>query len=220
MTQLLLFLGFSLLLMTILIFTEWYKKIDFKSLVGLFLFGILISIPFVLVEYLGIHLKFYLVILAFIAIELGILFMESHVKYFHDLIHHKIKDLRIISFFLIGIGFTYSEVSFHIFHSHGTAIEILKGLPIKTVYALLMHTVLTSAASLVHIGSLVAETLYETIFKFASYYIRITIISISHFLYVFSSEHKLIYLIIPILAGGTIAFFYFKRSLDYKASTA
>ena len=220
MTQLLLFFGFSLLLMTVLIFTEWHKKINFKSLAGLFLFGVLISIPFIIVEYLEIHLKFYFVILAFIGIELGILFIEHRVKYLHDLIHHNIKDLRIISFFLIGIGFTFSEVSFHIFHSHGTFMEILKSLPVKTVYALLMHTVLTSAASLAHIGSMIAKSFYETVFKFASYYIRIAIISVSHFLYVFSSEHHMIHLIIPLLAGGIIAFFYFKRSLDEKTITA
>jgi hypothetical protein len=219
MTQLLLFLGFSLLLMIILIFTEWHKKIDFKSSAGLFLFGILISIPFVIVEYFGAYLKFYFVILAFIAIELGILFMEHHVKYFHDLIHHNIEELRIISFFLIGIGFTYSEIAFHIFNSQGTAIEILKSLPIKTAYALLMHTVLTSAASLAHVGSVIAESFYETIFKFASYYIRIAIISLSHFLYLFSVGHDLNYLIILLLAGSVVTFFHLRKNLDYKALT-
>lgn len=220
MTQLLLFLGFSLLLMGIIIITEWHRKIDFKSLAGLFLFGVLISIPFILVEYLGVHLKFYFVILAFIAIELGIIFLEHHVKYLHDLMHHNIRDLRIVSFFLIGIGFTYSEVSFYIFHSYGSAIEILKGLPIKTVYALLMHTVFTSAASLAHVGNMIAESLYETVFKFASYYIRIAIISISHFLYAFSISHHLNYLILLLLAGGIVTFFYFRKSLDSKTVTA
>lgn len=214
MNQLLLFFGFSFLLMSILIFTEWHKKIDFKSLAGLFLFGILVSIPFIMVEYLNIHLKFYLIILAFIAIELLILFLEHNVKYLHDLIHHNIKNLRILSFFIIGIGFTYSEISFYIFHSSGSAMEILKGLPMKTIYALLMHTVFASAASLAHFGNILAESLYETIFKFASYYIRIIFISVSHFLYAFSSENHLTYLIIPLLAGGIICFFYFKNKLD------
>ncbi|MBU1935727.1 hypothetical protein KKF04_06740 [Patescibacteria group bacterium] len=217
MTQLLLFLGFSLLLMGTLTFIGWYKKMDFKTLVGLFLFGIFISIPFILIEFLGAHLKFYLVILAFIGIELAILFFEHHVKYFHDLIHHNIKDLRILSFFLVGIGFTFSEISFTIFHSHAEIVELMSLLPAKTAYALLMHTVLTSAASLIHVGNLFAETLYETVFKFASYYIRIAIISVSHFLYVFSVEQHLTALIIPILGVSTIAFFYFKKHLDSKA---
>jgi hypothetical protein len=216
MTQILLFLGFSLLLLTILIFTEWHKKIDFQSLAGLFLFGILISIPFIIVEYLGAHLKFYFVILAFIGIELGILFMEQHVKYFHDLIHHNIGELRIISFFLIGIGFTYSEIAFHIFSSQGAAIEILKSLPIKTAYALLVHTAFAYATSLAHVGSIMAEPFYETALRFASYYIRIAIISLSHFLYVFSTVHDLNYLIILLLAGGTIVFFRFRKNLDCK----
>lgn len=220
MTQLLLFLGFSLILLGSLTFIGWYKKMNFKTLMGLFLFGIIMSIPFILIEFLGAHLKFYFVILAFIAIEVGILFLEKHVKYFHDLIHHNIKDLRILSFLLIGIGFTFSEITFTIFHSHASTAELASLLPIKTVYALLMHTVLTSAASLVHIGNLLAETIYETVFKFFSYYIRIAIISVSHFLYVFSVEHKFTYLIAPLLIGGIFAFFYIKKHLDRKMVTA
>ena len=216
MIQLLLFLGFSLILMSILIFTEWTKKIEFKSLVGLFLFGILMSIPFVLIEYLGFTLKYYLVILAFISIELGIIYCEHRVKYLHDLINHNLKDFRIISFFVIGIGFTYSEVAFHIFSSSGPVIEIIKNLPIKMVYALLMHTVFTSAASLANLGNMVAKSFYETVFKLVSYYLRITIIGISHFLYLFSVLHHLIYLMIFVLICGVFAFFYFKRRLDDK----
>ena len=216
MIQLLLFLGFSLILMSILIFTEWNKKIEFKSLVGLFLFGILMSIPFVLIEYLGFTLKYYLVILAFISIELGIIYCEHRVKYLHDLINHNLKDFRIISFFVIGIGFTYSEVAFHIFSSSGPVIEIIKNLPIKMVYALLMHTVFTSAASLANLGNMVAKSFYETVFKLVSYYLRITIIGISHFLYLFSVLHHLIYLMIFVLICGVFAFFYFKRRLDDK----
>ena len=109
MTHLSLFLGFSLVATIALILTSWYKKMDFKTLVGLFLFGVLMSIPFIIVEYLGIHLKFYLVILTFIAIELALLYSESSIKYFHNLIHHNIKELRFVSFFLIGLGFTFSE---------------------------------------------------------------------------------------------------------------
>ena len=216
MIQLLLFLGFSLILMSILIFTEWNKKIEFKSLVGLFLFGILMSIPFVLIEYLGFTLKYYLVILAFISIELGIIYCEHRVKYLHDLINHNLKDFRIISFFVIGIGFTYSEVAFHIFSSSGPVIEIIKNLPIKMVYALLMHTVFTSAASLANLGNMVAKSFYETVFKLVSYYLRITIIGISHFLYLFSVLHHLIYLMIFVLICGICSFFYFKKSLDGK----
>lgn len=216
MIQFLLFLGFSLALMSILLITEWNKKIKFKSLVSLFLFGILMSIPFVLIEYLSFTLKYYLVILAFIAVELGVLYCEHKVKYLHDLIHHNIKDFRIISFFVIGIGFTYSEVAFHIFNSQGPVMEIVKNIPIKMVYSLLMHTVFTSATSLANVGSAIAQSFYETVFKFISYYLRITIIGISHFLYAFSISHHLIYLMIFVLICGICSFFYFKKSLDKK----
>ena len=216
MIQLLLFLGFSLVLMFVLFLTEWNKKIEFKSLAGLFLFGILMSIPFVLIEYLGFTLKYYLVILAFIAVELGVLYCEHKVKYLHDLIHHIIKDFRIISFFVIGIGFTYSEIAFLIFNSQGPVMEIVKNIPIKMVYALLMHTVFTSATSLANIGGAIAESFYETVFKFISYYLRITIIGVSHFLYVLSIENHLFYLMAFILTGGIFSFFYFKNRLDNK----
>jgi len=83
-----------------------------------------------------------------------------------------------------------------------------------------MHTVFTSAASLAHVGNILAESFYETIFKFASYYIRIAIISVSHFLYAFSVGHHLDYLILLLLTGGVVAFFYFRKSLDDKTVTA
>ena len=217
MTQLLLFSGFSLFLMGVLLVVEWIKKINFKTSIGLFLFGILMSIPFILVEFLGAHLKFYIVILAFIAIEASILLLEHKIKYLHDLIHHNIKDLRIVSFFLIGIGFTYSEIAFSIFHSHGNIAELMSILPLKTAYALLMHTVFASAASLSNIGNLFAENVLESVFKFISYYTRIAIISFSHYLYVFSVESHVSALIIPpLLIIGMIAFFTIKRYLDKK----
>ena len=181
---------------------------------GLFLFGILISIPFVMVEYLGGHMKYYFVILAFIAIELTLLLIEHKIKYFHDLIHHNIKDLRILSFLIIGMGFAYSETSFYILHYHGAMNELIHTLPLRTLYALLMHTVLTSASSLVHIGNMFSETIYETIFKFISYYSRITLISVSHFLYVFSIEHNFILLMAALLVASLYSFFVFKRKMD------
>ena len=84
------------------------------------------------------------------------------------------------------------------------------------VYALLMHTVFTSAASLANLGNMVAKSFYETVFKLVSYYLRITIIGISHFLYLFSVLHHLIYLMIFVLICGICSFFYFKKSLDGK----
>ncbi len=214
MANLILFLGFSLILMGLMIFIEWKKNISFKSLIGLFLFGIILSTPFILVEYLGEHLKYYLVIIAFIAIELTVLMLEKKVKYFHDLIHHNVKNLRITSFILIGIGFTYSEIAFYIFHSGKEIMEIISILPAKTMFAMLMHTVLASAASLIGMGNVFAETIFESIFKFISYYVRIIIIATSHYLYVFFSENNFIYLIIPFVLINIAIFFYFKGYLE------
>ena len=216
MTQTLLFLSFSGLALLALIAADYFKKVNFKSLVSLFLFGMLMSIPFIMVEHMGSHLKYYFVILAFIAIELGILFSEHRVKYFHELIHHNIKELRFFSFILIGLGFTYSEISSTILNSHGPMNELMSILPFKTAYALLTHTVLTSAASLIHVGNMFAETIYETVFKLVSYYSRIVFISLSHFLYVFSIEHNLMLLVSALLVGCTVAFFYLKKEVDTK----
>ena len=213
MSQILLFLGFTFAVMTVMIFTEWKKKISFPSLIGLFIFGVLLSIPFVMIEYLGSHMKYYFVILAFIAIELGVIVLEHKVKYFHDLIHHNVKDLRIISFFLIGLGFTYSELSFYIFHTTENMAGILHMIPLKTGYALFMHTVLTAAMSIVSAARFVAEGVMETIIHFISYYARIAIVSTSHYLYIFFSEHEN-YLIVPFLAISVIAFFKIKNYLD------
>ncbi|MFH0838528.1 MAG: hypothetical protein V1880_04660, partial [Patescibacteria group bacterium] len=47
MTQTLLFLSFSALALTALVVADYFKKASFRSLLGLFLFGILISIPFI-----------------------------------------------------------------------------------------------------------------------------------------------------------------------------
>lgn len=214
MTQLLLFLGFSILAAGTVILAEHYGKTDLKSTLGLFFFGILISIPFIMIEFMGSGLKYYMVISAFILIELGILYSERKIKYFHDLIHHNVKNLRILSFLLIGLGFTYSEISVTILHYHGDISELLNILPFKTAYALLAHTVLSSAASLTHIGSLLSETVFETVLKVVNYYSRIALISASHYLYVFSVEHNFVILIGTIIVAAMLSFFYYMDKLD------
>lgn len=218
MTQTLLFFIFSGLALVTLVAADYFKKVSFKSLLSLFLFGILISIPFIMVEYLGGHMKYYFVIFAFIAIELLVLFSERKVKYFHDLIHHNIKHLRLLSFFIIGLGFTYSEISFAILHYHGPVEDLVSMLPFKTIYALTIHTALSSATSLIHIGNLFSETIYETIIKLVSYYARIVMISVSHFLYVFSIEHNFLILIGAAMIVSLISFIYLKKQVDLKAA--
>ena len=220
MTQTLLFLSFSAIAVISLIAADFFKKVSFRSLLGLFLFGMLIALPFILVEHLGGHMKYYYVILAFIAIELGLLVLEQKVKFFHDLIHHNIKDLRILSFIIIGLGFTYSEISYTILHHHGEIDTLISMLPFKTLYALMTHTVLTSAASLTHIGNLFSETIYETVIKLVSYYSRIVMISVSHFLYVFSIEHNFFLLIGALLGAGLLSFIYFKKQIDIDPEAA
>ena len=216
MAHLSVFIVFSALASFSLIGLVHYKKIDSKTALGLFVFGMLISIPFLMVEYMGHHLKYYLVILVFIAIELGIVLLEKKVKYFHDLLHCNIKRLRIMSFLIVGLGFTYSEISFTLLSQSQEIGEIAHLLPLKVSYSLLAHTVLASAASLVRVSSFFAETIYETILKVLSYYGRIALISLSHYLYIFSMERNLIILIVGMLALSTVTFFYLKDHLDAK----
>lgn len=214
MLQTLLFLTFSGFALLALVIADCFQKVSFKSLIGLFLFGIMMSTPFIMVEFLGGHMKYYLVIMAFILIELAILFLEHHVTYFHDLMRHNIKELRYFSFFLIGLGFTYSEISFTILEHQGSIGALLSILPFKTLYALTIHTILTSAASLTHLGDMFAETIYETVIKLASYYSRIILISVSHFLYAFSLEHNFTLLIGSMLGASFLAFYYLKKQVD------
>lgn len=214
MTQPLLFLTFSGLALLALVAADYFEKVSFKSLIGLFLFGIIASTPFIMVEYLGGHMKYYFVILTFIIIELSTLFLEHHVKYFHDLMHHNIKELRYFSFLLIGLGFTYSEISFTILEHEGTIQALLSILPFKMFYALTIHTILTSASSLINIGNLFAEDIYETIIKLVSYYSRIVLISVSHYLYSFSLEHNFTLLIGGMLSASFLAFYHLKKQID------
>ena len=125
----LLFIALSLLVLGILQFIKSRKKhIKLGTIIGLFLFGILLSIPFVLMEYLAFNIKYYLVILAFIGIELIIITLEHKWEYLHNLIHHNIKELRLLSFFIVSLGFTFSELSFHIMHSAQPIGELLISL--------------------------------------------------------------------------------------------
>jgi hypothetical protein len=214
MTQTLLFLTFSGLALLTLVVANYFKKVSFKSLIGLFIFGIFMSTPFIMVEYLGGHMKYYFVIISFILIELTTLFLEHHIKYFHDLMHHNIKELRYFSFLLIGLGFTFSEISFTILEHEGAIQTLLGILPFKVLYALTIHTILTSAASLINIGNMFAENIYETVIKLASYYSRIVLISVSHFLYAFSLEHNFMLLIGTMLGASLLAFYYLKKQVD------
>lgn len=217
MTQNLFFAGFSALALLALVLTaHFYKKVDFRSVLGLFAFGVLISVPFILIEHVGFHLNYLYVVGAFLFIEAGILFFEKNVSYFHELIHHNVKELRIASFLLIGLGFTYSEIGSTILQSHDM-VEIINTIPFKTTYALLMHTVFASAASLVQVGELIAEGLRAHAVRISNYAIRIGIISVSHFLYVFSIERRLMMLIGMLLLVGIPTFFYIKRQLDLKS---
>ncbi len=213
MTYNLLFVSLSLLVFGLLKFIQMKRKrIKSGTILSLFLFGILLSIPFVLIEHLAFNIKYYLVILAFIAIELIIVTIEHKWEYLHKLIHNNIKELRLLSFFIVSIGFTYSELSFHILNSTHSLWELLASLPLKAVFALLIHTVLTSSAAVLT----TTESIVEHFFLFLLYYLRLIFISISHFLYVFFSEHKVAYLLIPFLGYNIYLLFKHKRYLDRK----
>lgn len=191
------------------------KKHEIKThtLVSLFLFGMLLSIPFVLIEYLAFSLKYYLVILAFIAIELLIVTLEHKWEYLHHLMHHNIRELRLLSFFVVSLGFTYSELSFYILKSPETAGEILMSLPFKAVFAVFIHTVLTSSAAILT----ATESIVEHFFMFILYYLRLIFISVSHYLYALFMDHNTLhYLLIPLLFYNLYLLFKHKRYLDRK----
>jgi hypothetical protein len=215
MMNILLFVSLSLLVLgAIKVIQRKRKHIKGRTILSLFVFGILLSIPFVMIEHLAFNLKYYLVILAFIAIELIMVTIEHKCEYLHNLLHHNIKELRILSFFIISMGFTYSELSLHILDSAQPFGALLLSLPLKAVFALFMHTVLTSSAAVLT----ATESIVEHVFLFLLYYIRLIFISVSHYLYVFFLEHKLSYLLIPFLAYNIYLLLKHKRYLDKKGA--
>lgn len=211
----LLFLSLSLIVFGILKLVQKRKShIKSGTIISLFIFGIVLSAPFVLIEHLAFDLKYYIVILAFIAIELIAVTIEHKWEYLHNLIHHNIKELRLLSFFIVSVGFTYSELTFHILSSTQSLGDLLYSLPLKAIFALFIHTVLTSSAAVLT----ATESVVEHVFMFIIYYIRLILISISHFLYVFFMEHRLSYLLIPFLAYNIYLLFKHKRYLDRKGA--
>lgn len=213
--HLLLFLSLSFVVMSLLMVIQLRnKKIQLGTLLSLFLFGILLSIPFILVEHLAFHLKFYFVILAFIGIELVVVYLEHKWKYLHDLIHHNVKTLKLLSFFLIAVGFSYSELSFYILNSTASVGEILITLPLKSAFAIFMHTAMTSTAALIT----AAESVLEHVFLFFLYYVRLIFISVSHYIYIFLNEHKIAYLLIPFILINVYFLLKDKELLDRKGS--
>lgn len=211
----LLFLSLSLLVLgAIKVIQKKRKHIRERTIMSLFLFGIMLSVPFVMIEHLALNLKYYIVILAFIGIELIMVTIEHKCEYLHNLLHHNIKELRILSFFIISMGFTYSELGMHILDSTQPFGQLLASLPLKAVFALFIHTVLTSSAAVLTS----TESVVEHVFLFLLYYIRLIFISISHYLYVFFLEHRLSYLLIPFLAYNIYLLFKHKRYLDKKGA--
>ena len=213
MMHFLLFIGLSLLVLGLITYIQKRRKrIKPSTIMALFLFGILLAVPFVLIEHLAFNIKYYLVIMAFIAIELIIVSVEHKWEYLHNLIHHNIKELRLLSFFIVSIGFTYCELSVHILNStHGT-MELLASLPLKAIFALFIHTILTSSAAVLT----ATESIVEHFFLFIMYYLRLVLISISHYLYVFFTEHKATYLLLPFLAYNVYLLLKHKKYLDRK----
>lgn len=211
--HILLFLSLSLIVLALLKLIQSKRKhIKSGTIISLFLFGMLLSTPFVLIEHLAFNFKYYIVILAFIAIELIVVSVEHKWEYLHNLIHHNIKELRILSFFLVSVGFTYLELSFYILNNSQSIGEVLIALPIKAVFALFIHTVLTSSAAVLT----VTESIVEHVFLFLLYYLRLIFISISHYLYVFFHDNQLSWLLVPFLIYNLYLLFKHKKYLDKK----
>lgn len=215
MTHLLAFLGLSTAVLGALLLIQIkHKKIKPHALMGLFIFGIALSVPFVLIEHLAFHLKYYLVILSFIGIEALVIAIEHKWHKLHSLIQHNIKDLRILSFVVIALGFTYSEMAFYLLHSTKPVAEVVATMPLKAVFALFTHTAITSSAVLIT----ATETLVQHVFMFFLYYMRLVFISISHYLYIFFVEHQASAYLLTLFIGVNIyLFFRHKNYLDQKA---
>ena len=188
------------------------RKINLKTIISLFLFGILLSLPFVLIKNLTFDLRSYLVILAFIGVELIIVSIEHQWEYLHKLLHHNIKEFRLLSFFIVGLGFTYSELFFYIINSQETLLQLVATIPMKALFAISTHTILTSSAAVLT----ATESIMEHIMLFFIYYLRLIFISVSHYLYVFFSENKITYLIIPFLIYNLYLLLKHKKYLDKK----
>jgi len=92
--------------------------------------------------------------------------------------------------------------------------ELINTIPFKTTFAILMHTIFAYFASLIQFGSLILEGFMLNLVRFIINYIKIGIISASHYIYVFSIEYNLMPLIGLILIIGIVSFFYIKRNLD------
>lgn len=214
MTHLLAFLGLSAAVLAgLLVIQAKSKKIKPSAILGLFAFGIVLSVPFVLVEHMAFHLKYYLVVLSFIGIEALVIMLEHKWKYLHDLIHHNIKDLRILGFILIGLGFAYSELTFYLLESSKPIAEVVTVLPIKGLFAIFIHSTLTASGVLIT----ATETLVEHAFLFFLYYMRLVFISISHYLYLFFIEHKAGLLLLVFIGINTYLFVRHTKYLDKKA---
>lgn len=215
MAHILLFMSLSVIVYMLMKLIQKRKhNIKGRTILSLFLFGVLLSIPFVLIEHLAFSFKYYVVILAFIAIELIIVTIEHRSEFLHNLMHHNIRELRLLSFFIVSLGFTYSELSFYIMNSTSPMAELIINIPLKAVFALFIHTVLTSSAAVLT----ATESVVEHVFLFLLYYIRLIFISISHYLYVFFTEHHFSYLLIPFLVYNIYLLLKHKRYLDRKGA--
>jgi hypothetical protein len=211
MERLVLFLGLTFLATGLLLAIQLKRRrLKPSLLLGLFLFGIWLSVPFVIVENLGEQLKYYFMILSFIGIEGTVVLLEHKWKYLHHLIHHNVKSLRLLSYFVISAGFAYSELIFYVLHSQETLRVILMMLPFKAIFALFVHTVITSSTALIN----ATESTFENIFLFLINYLRLVFISVSHYLYLFILEHKATYLLIPFLILNIVLFFRHKKYLE------
>ena len=64
-----------------------------------------------------------------------------------------------------------------------------------------------------------AENILETFLHFLSYYARLFLISVSHYLYVFFSEHEFSLYFLPFLTFNLVFFFWIKSYLDKNEPT-
>lgn len=213
MAELSLFLGLSFLALILLMGIQIrHSKLKPGLIYGLFAFGVWLSTPFIIVEHMGEHLKYYIMVLAFMLIEMTAVAVEHRWKYLHHLIHHNVKRLRILSYLMIGAGFAYSELTFYVLTTHDPLRIVLASLPFKALFAVFTHTVLTSSTAVIN----ATESALEHAMLFLLNYLRLVFISVSHYLYLFITESRLAVWLIPFVIVNILLFFRHKKYLEDK----
>lgn len=186
----LLFAGIlSILFIGLMVSARLKKKRPLKPMVFQFSYGMLLAIPFITIELLSGHIRpillFPIVFLEFLA-----LFCEEHIAFLDHSIKRSLAHLGLLSYIIIGLGFTYTELLFFIFHTEEVGDVMAYG-PFKMIFAIAVHTSLFLSVGVAALG--------HKIWNIVKYYLDIAHIGFSHFLYLFFAHAHVSYLFVPLL---------------------